>query len=202
MAVYVTKKPLWMKWISSEEFRDDDLYRIITFFVFHSPCAELSSMSRTLKEYGWISPWKKPYWLNRQLKQISTNPKLLFSAHSYDAMEQALEKAQLKDDFPFDVGTERICIYDNMKNQFLSVFYHIRNAFAHCRIKMIEVEGDCIFVLEDVVHRKGEKLQKVSARMILRKSTLIKWIELIQGEPSEYKTYVNDRRNSEKGEVR
>ena len=40
----------WLQWIAPERFNDIDLQRIVTFFVFHSPCKELSAMSKTLDE--------------------------------------------------------------------------------------------------------------------------------------------------------
>ena len=132
MAVFASRNASWLQWIVPERFNDSDLFKIVTFFVFHSPCPELSSMGRSLSEYGWTAPWKKPYYLNRQLRQAATNYNLIYSANGYDAMESALEKAWLKDNFPSDYSSERISIYDNQSNQFLSVFYHLRNAFAHC----------------------------------------------------------------------
>ena len=191
MAVITERNPQWINWIAPESFNDEDLFRIVTFFVFHSPCANLSSMGRTLSEYGWTAPWKKPYYLNRQLRQAASNYKLLFSAKGYDEMDSALERANLKDAFPSDFSRERICIYDNQGNQFISVFYHIRNAFAHCRLNMVDVDGECVFILEDVQSKKNTEQLKVSARIILRKSTLIKWIDLIENGECEYKESKN-----------
>ena len=167
-----------------ELFNDKDLFKIVIFYVFHSPCPQISSMGRTLEEYGWNAPWRKPFYLNRQLKKASTNLNLVYSANSYDKFGKALTKANLLDDFPNDLHTERICIYDNMKNQFLSVFYHLRNAFAHCRLNMVDVDGECTFILEDGVPL-NEKY-KLSARMILRKSTLLKWIDIIESGEQKY----------------
>lgn len=187
MIVFTDRNPKWLNWIAPEQFNDSDLFRIVVFFVFHSPCSEQSFMCRTLKEYGWSAPWKKPYWLNRQLKQAASNYELIFSAKGYDEMDIALNMAELKDDFPSDLTRERICIYDNQRNQFMSMFYHLRNAFAHCRLNMVDVNGECVFVIEDVQPNKKEDQVKVSARMILRKSTLLKWIDLIEGGEQEYK---------------
>lgn len=106
-------------------------------------------------------------------------------------MDAALEKADLKENFPCNFSHERICIYDNQGNQFLSVFYHLRNAFAHCRLNMVDVAGECVFILEDVQPNKNSDQLKVSARMILRKSTLLKWIDLIENGESEYKKTQN-----------
>lgn len=187
MTVFVNRNPKWLNWIAPEQFNDYDLFRIVIFFVFHSPCSELSSMCRTLEEYGWSTPWRKPYYLNRQLKQAASNYELLFSAKGYDEMDVALDKAKLKDDFPSDLTRERICIYNNHSNQFMSVFYHLRNAFAHCRLNMADVNGACVFIIEDVQPNKKEDKVKVSARMVLRKSTLLKWIDLIENGEREYK---------------
>ncbi len=186
MAILTEQNPKWINWIAPDSFNDKDLFRIVIFFVFHSPCENLSSMRKSLLEYGWTSPWKKPYYLNKQLRQVTSNYDLLFSVKSYDEMDTALEKADLKEMFPSDFSHERICIYDKEKNQFLSVFYHIRNAFAHCRLNMVEVDRECVFILEDVVPNKKNNQLKVSARMILRKSTLIKWIDLIENGECEY----------------
>ena len=101
-------------------------------------------------------------------------------------MDEALRKANLYDGFPADLESERICVYDNMHNQFLSVFYHLRNAFAHCRLNMVDIDGECVFILEDVIHEKKTNALKLSARMIIKKSTLLNWIDLIEGGEKEY----------------
>ncbi len=186
MKVFVNENETWLRWIAPNEFSDEELFRIVIFFVFHSPCPTLSAMGRMLDEYNWHTPWRKPYYLNKHLKQISTNSNLLYTAKSYETMSDALKSGNLYDNFPNDLGTERICVYDNMHNQFLSVFFHIRNAFAHCRLNMVDVNGECVFVLEDIVRDKKKNTLKVSARMIIKKSTLIKWIDLIEAGEKKY----------------
>jgi hypothetical protein len=143
-------------------------------------------MGKSLVEYGWNTPWSKPFYLNKQLRQAASNYNLIYSAKSYDAMDIALEKADLKDNFPLDFSKERVCIYDNQGNQFQSVFYHLRNALSHGRINMVDVNGECIFILEDVQSKQNEEKLKVSARMILRKSTILKWIEIIESGECKY----------------
>lgn len=191
MATFSDRNPTWMRWIAPEYFNDHDLFRIVIFFVFHSPCSNLSSMGKTLTEYGWSAPWRKPYCLNKQLRQAASIYDLIYSAKGYDEMDIALEKSDLKEKFPSDLSRERICVYDRQGNQFLSVFYHIRNAFAHCRLNMVDVDGECVFILEDVQSKKDSKQLKVSARMILRKRTLLKWIDLIENGEREYKRRQN-----------
>ena len=100
-------------------------------------------------------------------------------------MESNLEKADLKDSFPSDFERERICVVDNKKNQFMSVFYHIRDSFAHGRFYVQDCNGIKVLVMEDVAISKGAQ-KPVTARMIIRKETLLKWIDLIKGGEKEY----------------
>lgn len=170
-----------LSWIDDKHvdyFSDEDFRKIYNFFVINTPCEDLSSRAITLQEYGWKTPWRKPFYLNKQLKTASSNYKLIYSASTYNAVADALEKSDLKSDFPEKANIERICIYDSKSNQFMSVFAHIRNAFAHGRFKVVPVNdlSDSVFIFEDIA-----KNNKISARMILRKSTLLKWISIISG---------------------
>ena len=65
-------------------------------------------------------------------------------------------------------------------NEFLSICYHIRNAFAHGRLAMYGYKNgsDIVFALEDGVKKKGKF--EVRSRMILKKSTLKKWMEILK----------------------
>lgn len=65
-------------------------------------------------------------------------------------------------------------------NDFLSICYHIRNALAHGRFAMYSLSNnaDTMFVLEDGV-KKGSEFQ-VRSRMILKQSTLLNWIKIIE----------------------
>lgn len=108
MATISDRNPSWIRWIAPEHFNNQDLFRIVIFFVFHSPCSNLSSMGKPLIEYGWNTPWRKPYYLNKQLRQTATSYELIYSAKGYDEMDVALEKADLKETFPSDFSRERI----------------------------------------------------------------------------------------------
>lgn len=62
----------------------------------------------------------------------------------------------------------------------MSICYHIRNAFAHGRLAMYDYKNceDIVFVLEDGVKKNGEF--QVRSRMVLKKSTLIKWMQILK----------------------
>lgn len=184
MTTYTENKPLWLGELNVKYYEDKQFIRIITFFVFHSPVNNLSARQICLSEYGWNTPWRKPYYLNKQLKQATNNYELLFSSATLKEMNDALTKANLVNSFPSDIVRERICIYDCKKNQFISVFYHIRNAFAHGRFDLRKLNNVEYYIMEDV--KKAKKDLQVSARMILKKQTLLRWIDIIEGGEKEY----------------
>ena len=181
MKYYTDINPKWMEWIVPDKFNDADLFKIVTFYLFHCPSESSSYMRKSLKEYGWNTPWRKPYKLNEQLKRATNNPKLIYSSKTLKDMEATLEKANLDNHFPQNIELERVCIYNCKANQFESVFYHIRNSLAHCRLNMLNVNGECVFILEDGKPSAKDKSKfEVSARMILYKRTLLKWIAIIE----------------------
>lgn len=174
------------EWITETEINhyDKNFIRILDFYLVHSPVLGLSAKCKSLQHYGWESPWKKPYWLNKQLKQASGNYELLFSAQSNGAMEQNLEEAGLSQNFPDQLDKERIGFVNTKKNQFVSVFGHIRNAFAHGRFAIYNAKGKKVFVLEDVM--PGNAPKTVTARMIVHQDTLLKWINIIEDGQKEF----------------
>lgn len=197
MIYKVPKNAAWIQPISNEILWSDNFIKIYKFFVFDSVVEGASARGKNLKEdYHWSNPWAKPYYLNKQLKQLSTDEHLLFSASVYEqkkanskkkteTMEEALEKANMKI-FP-ETSFERICIYNNRKNQIISTFAHIRNSFAHCRFNIVEDRGNIVYCFEDVDPQKDSMGRvKVSGRAVLFESTLLKWIDLIEAGEGEY----------------
>jgi len=185
--LYSSHYPGWIKRNRvPAEFGDDDLKRIILFYVFNTPCEQLSSSSIPLLNYGW----SKTVWQNNALKErlfnaaaLKRNETFVVAKNVYD-MKDACKIAKLADKFQNQREVERISIYKPTNYpEFMAVFYHIRNALAHGRLAMYKHGEDVIFVLEDGV-KKGDKFQ-VRSRMVLKKSTLLKWIEIIENGPQK-----------------
>lgn len=197
MAFEVGRESVWIKRITPEQFADKDLIRIITFFVFHSPCENVSAMGKAFREYGWSKPWGKPCFLNKQLKEAATAGKLIYAAKTYDEMEIKVQEASLDDAaFPSGLSKERICAYVGGESQIPSVFRHLRNSFCHGRFAVYHMNGEEIFAFEDV--KPGNAKLKLSARMVLRKSTLLRWIEIIENGEQAYKKPEKKKQKSRK----
>ena len=175
--------PGWIKRRVPNSYADDGLRRIIMFYVINTPCSDLSSSSIPLSEYGW----DKNVWRNHDLKNTlfdvaSIERNITFSvAKNISDMKTACQSIGMKKKFHDERQKEKIVIYKpNRYNEFMAIFYHIRNALAHGRLAMYPLgdETDIVFALEDGIKRNGEF--QVRSRMILKKSTLLKWIDIIE----------------------
>lgn len=183
--VLVEHAPDWVN-ANGEELATEDFRKIYDFFVVRTPIARLSSQSVPLSVYGWRYPWKKPEHLNRQIKDASNNPNLFYSAKKLEEMEEVLEKASLLFDDLASSDREVACFYNNENNQVMSCFCHLRNSFCHGRYRIFRKSDELWIAAEDksnkrVKNRQGEML---SARMLFRVDTLMRWIEIVQSGPA------------------
>ncbi len=174
--------PGWIKRRVPDKYIDDDFKDLILFFVINTPCTELSSSSISLSAYGW----DEDVWKNEKLKKALfkiagiERGSTFVVAQKASEMKSICEKASLKKNFTKTRDKERIAIFKGRNNEFLSICYHIRNAFAHGRFAMYDDESrnDVVFVLEDGVKKNGEF--QVRSRMILKKSTLVHWMNILK----------------------
>ncbi len=180
----------WITTLDESNFLNENFQRILSFYLIHTPVTSLSAQAKDLHSHGWSSPWNKRFYLNKQLKEASSNDRLIFSTRTYDGMSDAVTKADLGENFLTNLQTERIAIYVSKKDQaqFTSIFNHIRNSIAHARFVIFEVEIDGqqkrVYAFQDGT-LNGTRF-KISARMILREETLLKWIDIISGGEVEY----------------
>lgn len=199
----VSLKPGWAnRKLPDYFFQDVDYLKIISFYVFYAFKPNRSSKGKTFKDYNW----PKDVWKNS--KNIGLKDVLIYSAdlHMYlnstaydyvtrtplqaptfvscntpDDMHEICQKAGLPKEFTRTKHTNRIAVYNSEGNIMLSVFDHIRNAFAHGRFTIYD---DGFIALESgkkVNNPKNNKgLFDVRSRMLLSKDTLMKWIKIIE----------------------
>ncbi len=152
-----------------------EFLKILNFFIFHSPCKNSSVKGIPLNKYGWDKNKVKKLKANLESE---LNPKTSFKyPKTLDDMKASLESLGLSENFPIDCDKELVCFSQTGGNLVEALCYHIRNCFAHGRFNIIDDNKNQKFIFED----KSFRGKKVSARMILKKSTLLKWIEIIEG---------------------
>lgn len=183
--VFSTHHPEWLDTHVPESYEDDDLFEIILFFVIYSPCKSQSRRSRPLSFYKWKEkPWYVPSYLKEPLNRIIFgDDEHRFYAGTRENFADKIAGHDLDENFYNHRSYQRIGIVNSEGNEYMSLFYHIRNSLAHGRLAMYQAhDGDIMFVMEDgrtVGEKKDDKFE-VTARIVLLKSTLLKIIRLIR----------------------
>ncbi len=176
--------PKWIEKYVPDSYADDDLKKIIIFYVINTPCTKTSSSGIPLSEYGWSKDGRKNNKLKTQLYDVAKleKEKTIFVANNLKNMQSFFEMAKMQADFYKNREQEKIAYYQGKDDEILSILKHIRNSLAHGRLAMYPCEpNDVIFVLEDGI--ATTKNFKVRSRMIIKKSTLLKWIDIIKAGP-------------------
>ena len=183
--------PGWLEREAPASYADEELKRIVLFYVIYTPCPGASAKGIPIEKYGWDKDvWRKRL-LRKKLLSVASLEKgeTLFSGTNMMEMKPIFVQAKMGEDFYRNRSVEKIAFCISDSNEVLSIFRHIRNALAHGRLAMYacgEDEKDIIFVLEDGVPGSGNYI--VNSRVILKKSTLLKWIDIIKQGPASLET--------------
>lgn len=176
-------------WIVKKDFSRKELEmlkEILPFYVINTLQESYSYRSLSITDYGWPDNIWNTGVLKDQLFHVA-NLSLgynLFVVDRLEDMSDACSNCHLGSDFYQYKNQERIVVYVNSRsNTILSIFKHLRNAFAHGRFVMYPLGDDYMFALESVDHSRN--VLNVKARMVLKASTLLKWMEIIRRGPQE-----------------
>ena len=75
---------------------------------------------------------------------------------------------------------EKIVVHKKYNlNQIESIFYHIRNSFAHGRFQIYSYKDELYYVFESGIIKKSIDKIELKARMVIKEKTLLKWIEIL-----------------------
>lgn len=176
-------------WIDVKSFNRNELEvlkEILPFYVINTLQENYSYRGIPITNYGWPDNIWNTGDLKEQLFHVA-NLSMgynLFVAERLEDMSDICSQAHLDSNFYQYRDQERIAIYVNSKsNLVLSIFKHIRNSFAHGRFVMYSLGDDTMFVMESVDNSRQGLVLK--ARLVLRASTLIRWMEIIKKGPVE-----------------
>lgn len=194
-------KPGWVNAnLPADFYSDTDYLKIYGFFVIHAMRPNRSSKGKEITKYGWPKDvWKNTsgvglkdvllysadLHLRSQFYDFVTREPIttesFVSCQKLEDMSDTCHRAGVQKDFTRTRSVNRVAVYNSEGNIILSVFDHIRNALAHGRFTIYE---DGFIALESgksvYVKAKRKNMLDVRARMLLKKETLMKWIEIIE----------------------
>lgn len=176
----------WKKGVSFPN-GDKNFLKIIEFFLFECPVVfpkskkRVSQRAKSLEEHGWQGDTLRLLLTN--MKNNASNH-LIYSkgkAEDFDVVKQTenCENTTSLSDRHFEM---MYFIVHNELKETRTIFYYIRNAFAHGSFSVYSNNDDPIYYLENM--NKG----KVYGRFRLKEKTLLKWINLFNSTPEKLKS--------------
>lgn len=150
-------------------------YLFLKFFVVYTPCETTSRKSISLKEYGWKENFNSPNGLQQKLLPTIdlTSNRYIFT--DKDDLSERFKENQLPDNMLEDIVTERCVIGKTPEsNKLLKLLRHIRNCLAHGKYLVVENSID-----QRMMIMQDDNIHNVTARIILKVSTLIEMIKII-----------------------
>ena len=198
----------WWKKNSNTPLGDGNFQKIIEFYLFNCPCeTEKGSESKGTKSYTRVSKrgvtLRSQGWTGGFLNTLLASMKHTSSGHleyhTYNSKTDITTEVKnleatcsLSDPhFEMVVLSERS---DMSKTS--SIFYYVRNAFAHGSFSVVDVNGERVYYLESA------KDDKVKARLRLRETTLLKWIQDFKFSPSVLKSTLAQERKRKSSKSR
>ena len=174
-----------VKWIYKNKysFEDKNFAKIYTFYVIETPVSGVSARGKPFKERGVNlfslcaamkreTPFLKECWFEKAMKDV---PKCCEENGIY-------EKATMNREIAIHTVNDQYC-----SGKTDSIFYAIRCAFAHGSFAIHTYKGEKYYILENC--DRG----KLKARLILRESSLLKWIDVVETCPQPKKKKATSR---------
>lgn len=169
---------------------DTSLWSLYEFYVLHSPCVNVSRQGRSFEQYGWggsirdtglgfeleeaFTKHKGQMFVPRGPHKLPHGDKLAVD------MARMFQLADLSDGPLSDVVTERVAMKATKGgNSWLRLFCRVRNCLAHGRFGAVDPADGLgpSLIMEDA------DAGNITARMVLRLQTLLKWREIIELGP-------------------
>ena len=151
----------------------DNFKKIITFYLFECPVENVSARGYEFSDLGWNNTYlKKFYYMMKDLSNIKENNWILCNINE---ISQYIANINKKEQYI-------VCNDGNGKTK--SIFYAIRNSFAHGSFEIYNQEHKIYYLLKNV--DKGI----LKAQINVEEDTLIKWMNLFNTNP-EYLTTKN-----------
>lgn len=191
----------WLQAHISNGFEDNDLFRIVLFYVIFSPCRKGSYSRKSIETYGWKNPW---HYLDFKEKVDEIASLIPEKSYFYNTAQKNFktlwESTGFQNDF-YNIQNNEFAVFTHVgeSNSHLDLLHHIRNSLAHGRFTAKKYNHEYYMYMEDVNETGGFYL--VNARIVLKKSTLIKLIDFFQCNTEEAKKLCQDlsQRNTKPG---
>lgn len=174
--------------VANTEYTSDEIRKIIEFYLLNAPILKADKTEnnglKNLQDYGWKGNADMMRLEKELLRTAGMQSFCFIRANKIDETLRAMflgesqyciehPRAVLKQEYKIDVSESEDVKLTNKETRMECLFRHIRNSFAHNGIYTFKNSS---ILLED---KDGNM---ITARILLKKETLLKWIDVIKKE--------------------
>ena len=155
----------------------DDFFRIASFYLLFPLNDKTCIRSRTLLDYGWNQS-RISDALKNELLGVSDYFSNVVTTVNDEIINQKNLRCDSNDLLHGEKGAVEIGRTDT--NLFYSILHHIRNCLAHGNYRFAMNDEDKYVLFED--HTTNAGSQSITARLVLKLSTLMGWINVVSNK--------------------
>lgn len=189
-------------------WNDKNFQKILEFYLFNCPSEtekgkknkgtlryeKVSQRAKTLRQQGWTDGYLNSLFASMK---HTTSGKLVYE--KYKSQDNIVDKCvEIEKNSSLTDEHFEMIVFQERSDMSLtgSVFYYIRNAFAHGSFSIVGSGEKRTYYLESA------KDDKVKARIRLRETTLLQWIDDFNLSPQVLKMALLEKRNIRKKQKR
>lgn len=179
--ISVASSEEWFKDNLAESIYNDTFHRIVDFYVIHSPCKGSSYSPKSLENLGWRNPWISSRFREAFDEVCSFSDSKFFKfVDSINKLKEAWNISGF-DWIPVNPDKEfAVFAYAGESNPRMDLLHHIRNSLAHGRFTKKTYNHQEYLFLEDVNRVQNLQGLYIHARICIKITTLIEWIDLFE----------------------
>lgn len=185
--IVVNANEAWLTGYNNTKIYDSKFFQIVSFYCLHSPCKNMNYSPNTLESLGW----KSTVWRSELFRQAFDDFAGFVNGDNFrcvgakDNFRSNWEDYGIKDFTAVPVKEYAVFTDAGEGNPRMDMLCHIRNAFAHGRFAVKNENYEDYYFFEDV--DKTLTVIKVTARICVKKKTLMNWIKFFKKENAKAK---------------
>lgn len=167
----------WCKFNPKYKYNDAAKFgKIIDFYLWKCPAPNTACNAKVFRDYGWKEPYQFKS-LKKKLLQLNSGNKISYIEANRDDFEGTLRKYGQFDSHKF---SEIIIIIDSASGM-ADLFKKIRNGLAHGSFLIHKNSSDKQYYY--FLENRNPDSGVINMRLVLKTSTLISWIKIVESGP-------------------
>ena len=188
----------WRKGVAFP-IKNENFLQILNFFLLNCPVVfpksrrKVSQRAKSLEKIGWTAHKLLTLLANMKSSATKTLKNNYFKSDKADFnVEETMSKCEQSSSYNDKHFEVMVFVVNSELGETRTIFYYIRNAFAHGAFSVCEDDKNPVYYLESA------KDGKIKGQFRLKETTLLEWIRLSTSTPDKLKMRTKKSKNKKK----